>query len=180
MKKLPKCPYCSGPHYGYSCWRNPKRKSALKSHFKQVRSTRNKKMGNLSSKSVNERKTLIEDLDRVVSKYVRQYHADKNGICTCYTCGKRLPWKAMDCGHCISRRYMATRFLLDNLRPQCQTCNRLMHGNYKVYYPKLQKELGDKRYEEIWQMSKSGYKISTPELREMLKTYENLLKTLNK
>lgn len=129
MKKLPKCPYCGGPHYGYACWRNPKRKSAFKSHFKRLERTQKKKMGNLVSKRENDRKRVVERLDEVVSRYVRQYFADKNGICDCYTCGKRLPWKGMDCGHCISRRYMATRFELDNMRPQCLTAKSNLEKN---------------------------------------------------
>ena len=180
MKKLPKCSYCGGPHYGYACWRNPKRKSAFKSHFKRLERTQKKKMGNLVSKRENDRKRVVERLDEVVSRYVRQYFADKNGICDCYTCGKRLPWKGMDCGHCISRRYMATRFELDNMRPQCQNCNRTLRGNYGVYYPKLKKELGDKRYDELWQLARSDKKISTVELKDLLEKYENLLKSLKK
>lgn len=149
MKKLPVCPICGGCHYQYACWKNPKRKSAFKAHFKAVERTKTKKMVKGTFTQKDARKDLIYKLDLVVSKYVRQYYADKNGICTCYTCGRRLPWKGMDCGHCISRRYISTRFELDNLRVQCQQCNRTLHGNYESYYPKLKKELGEKRFNEL-------------------------------
>lgn len=180
MKKLPVCPICSGPHYAYSCWRNPKRKSAFKAHFKAVEARQKKKIHKDPSSTENRRKTLIYKLDLVVSRYARQLYADKNGICTCYTCGKRIPWKAGDIGHCISRRYINTRFDLDNLRFQCQECNRVLHGNYKVYYPKLEKELGQEKYQKMWQKARSGDKISTPELEILLEKYNNLLKTLKK
>lgn len=180
MKKLPVCPICGGPHYKYSCWRNPKRKSAFKAHFKAVERTKTKKMIKGTFTQKDARKDLIYKLDLVVSKYVRQYYADKNGVCTCYTCGKRLPWKGMDCGHCISRRYISTRFELDNLRVQCQQCNRTLHGNYESYYPKLRKELGEKRFNELWQIAKSGDRISTPELEAMLEKYKDLLRNLKK
>ncbi len=36
-------------------------------------------------------------------------------------------------------------FIADGLfHHNCQECNRVLHGNYKVYYPKLEKELGQK------------------------------------
>lgn len=180
MKKLPKCPICSGPHYKYACFRNPKRKTAFKTHFKAVEARKNKKRINNTFTTKDARKDLIYRLDLIVSRYVRQYYADKNGICTCYTCGKRLPWKAMDCGHCISRRYLNTRFILDNLRVQCQGCNRTLHGNYKIYYPKLENELGSEKYQGLWQKARGGDKISTPELEEMLEKYKKLLSSLQK
>ena len=131
MKKIPVCPICSGPHYAYSCWRNPKRKSAFKAHFKAVEARQKKKIHKDPSSTENRRKTLIYKLDLVVSRYARQLYADKNGICTCYTCGKRIPWKAGDIGHCISRRYINTRFDLDNLRFQCLTAKSNLEKNGK-------------------------------------------------
>ena len=180
MKKLPKCPICGGPHYKYACWRNPNRKSAFKAHFKAVEARQKKKMQKDSSSSENRRKTLIYRLDLVVSRYVRQYFADKNGICTCYTCNRRLPWRGMDCGHCISRRYINTRFDMDNMRPQCQYCNRTLRGNYEIYYPKLEKELGKEKYSEMWKKARGGDKISIPDLENLLEKYKNLLKSLEK
>lgn len=177
---MPTCPICGGCHYKYACWKNPDRKNALRSHFKGVEARKTKKKVNNTFTAQDARKDLIYKLDLVVSKYVRQYYADKNGICTCYTCGKRLPWKGMDCGHCISRRFTNTRFELDNLRCQCQFCNRNLHGNYEVYYPKLRKELGQQRFDELWQMARGGDKISTVELEVLLNKYKNMLKNLAK
>lgn len=72
-------------------------------------------------------------------------------------------------------------FIADGLfHHNCQECNRVLHGNYKVYYPKLKKELGDKRYDELWQLARSNKKITTVELRDLLEKYENLLKSLKK
>lgn len=178
MKKLPVCPICGGCHYQYACWKNPKRKSAFKAHFKAVERTQKKKMGNLVSKQENDRKRVVERLDEVVSRYVRQYFADKNGICTCYTCGRRLPWKGMDCSHFISRRFNGTRFDLDNLRACCQHCNRVLHGNLEKYREHLLRDIGEERIRALDR--KKNQKISTPELEAMLEEYKDLLKNLKK
>ena len=47
-------------------------------------------------------------------------------------------------------------------------------------FSKLKKELGDKRYDELWQLARSDKKISTVELKNLLEKYENLLKSLKK
>lgn len=72
-------------------------------------------------------------------------------------------------------------FIADGLfHHNCQECNRTLHGNYESYYPKLKKELGEKRFNELWQIAKGGDKISTPELEAMLEKYRGLLKNLKK
>lgn len=72
-------------------------------------------------------------------------------------------------------------FIADGLfHHNCQECNRVLNGNYKVYYPKLEKELGQEKYQKMWQKARSGDKISTPELEILLEKYNNLLKTLKK
>lgn len=174
------CPYCGAKnlHFGYSCWRNPKRKSAFKAHFKAVEARQKKKIHKDPSSTENRRKTLIYKLDLVVSRYVRQLYADKNGICTCYTCGKRIPWKGMDCSHFISRRFNGTRFDLDNLRVCCQYCNRTLHGNLGKYREHLLRDIGQERIDAL--EKKKNQKISTPELEILLEKYNNLLKTLKK
>ena len=43
------------------------------------------------------RKTLIKKLDTVFSEYIRRKYADKKGIVSCYTCGKKAYWKGERC-----------------------------------------------------------------------------------
>lgn len=115
-----------------------------------------------------ERKKLIKELDKYVSVYVRYTNSDKQGYATCYTCGKRLPWRLVDNGHWQSRRYQKTRWDLSNMRVQCRNCNRYMGGNYQVYTPKIIKELGEEKAEEIKRLAHSGGKVTTEEMRVML------------
>jgi hypothetical protein len=41
------------------------------------------------------RSWLVKLLDSLFSQWFRKTQADKNGICECYTCGKRDHWKKM-------------------------------------------------------------------------------------
>ena len=58
-------------------------------------------------------------LDRVFSLYVRLRFSDGRGIASCASCGLRSPFKALQCGHFVSRSYLATRWHLENCAPQC-------------------------------------------------------------
>lgn len=88
--------------------------------------------------------------DSVVSKYVRTLYADKDGIIQCYTCPFKGPINKMQCGHLVSRYYLATRYDLRNLRPQCITCNVWRNGRIPEFAAKLQTELGTGIVEELY------------------------------
>ena len=57
---------------------------------------------------------LRDKLDAVFSKYIRLKYSDDKGYCRCISCGKVFPWKEIQNGHYMSRRYMSTRFSEDN------------------------------------------------------------------
>lgn len=84
-------------------------------------------------------------LDEVFSKYIRLKYSDSRGYCRCISCGKVLPWKEIQNGHYMSRRYMSTRFAEDNCRPQCCACNIFNQGNIQMYRRALVKEIGENR-----------------------------------
>lgn len=174
--KLPKCKICGGPHYKYQCFQNPKRKYALKRKYSRFKAGLTPRADKVLSKQNLDRKRLIVDLDKYCSLYVRVNYADKHGIVTCYTCGKRLPWKMSDNGHYKSRQFVGTRFDFDNMRPQCQNCNRTLRGNLAKYKEHLVKEIGETRVNEL--NIKKTRKISTVELEEMLKDIKTKYKKL--
>lgn len=118
-------------HYAYQCFKKRKEQPKPK------------------SKPKSNRKNLISELDRVTSELVRRQASDSRGFAYCFTCGVRKPWQELDCGHYRSRRYIQTRFDLDNLRPQCKSCNRYQHGNLSAYREKLVRELGELKVQEI-------------------------------
>lgn len=180
MKKEIKCKFCGGRHYQYQCWRKKRQehenKIAIKSHESHQKHKKHKKSRN---NTMMDRKALIHDLDKIVSEMVRKKGA-KDGINTCYTCGRRLHWKNLDCGHYISRRYIGTRFDFENMRPQCRVCNRELHGNLETYDKKLRKELGNEKVNELWLKALNEHPM-TVELEELLekltreRRYDNMV-----
>lgn len=88
---------------------------------------------------------LRDKLDAVFSKYIRLKYSDAKGYCRCISCGKILPWKEIQNGHYMSRRYMSTRFCEDNCRPQCVACNIFNQGNIQMYRRGLIKQIGEQR-----------------------------------
>lgn len=176
--KQPTCKICgSHSHYTYMCFQNPKRKAALKRKYSEFKAGKVPKRDKLLSneKSLN-RKRLILELDKYCSLYVRLKASNKYGVLSCYTCGKRIPWKTAHCCHFISRRFGGTRFDFDNLRAGCETCNVALHGNLEVYRKNLVKEIGEKAVDNLEQ--KKNQKIPTPDLEALLEEVKQKYKNL--
>lgn len=88
--------------------------------------------------------------DAVFSLHIRNKYADKEGMVQCYTCPFKGPVKKLQCGHLVSRFYLATRYDERNCRPQCITCNVWRHGRVPEFAARLQAELGDGIVEELY------------------------------
>jgi NinG protein len=130
------------------------------------------------AEAVDELGDLIDELDGIFSKYIRLKYADKDGLCECYTCGKKKKWQEMQCGHYLSRRHMFLRWDERNARPQDEYCNTYKHGNTAVYGIKLEDEnpgITDILLEE----SRIPYKWSRIEIIAMIDDYKRRLKLLN-
>jgi hypothetical protein len=85
--------------------------------------------------------TLTEDLDRIYSRYIRLKYMDpKTGLVPCYTCSAKLPMSQIQNGHYIHREDKGLRFLDDNCRPQCPTCNTRHNDDKEPYKSRLEKE----------------------------------------
>lgn len=120
---------------------------------------------------------LEKKLDTILSQYIRQRYADKNGLVKCYTCSTIKPWKEMQCGHFCKRHHRSTRWLEENMRVQCAGCNLFRDGNYPEYAYQLEKEKKGtinflhKKQEEI-------FKVSIPWLIEKIDFYTQKLNEL--
>jgi hypothetical protein len=102
-------------------------------------------MADLNKKTYQQ---LINLLDKEVSIYVRN-KAAVNGWCFCYTCGAPHPVSEIDAGHYISRRYYATRYDLDNIRPQCPGCNKYRGGEPMKFRSRLVADIGEERVKRL-------------------------------
>ena len=117
-------------------------------------------------------------LDRVFSLYVRLRFSDGRGIASCASCGLRSPFKALQCGHFVSRSYLATRWHLENCAPQCVQCNIFKKGNLAAYAA-----WGVDRYGMDWparmvSLSKTPTKFSRSDLESMILDYEQRIARL--
>jgi len=124
------------------------------------------------------RKTLIKKLDKVFSEYIRRKYADKNGIVSCYTCGKKKYWKGegMQNGHFISRRSRILRWDERNCRSQCYSCNVMRYGESYIFGVKLNQEYGYNIADELLIESKKIIKQSDEDLKNLIKLYEDKIK----
>jgi hypothetical protein len=118
------------------------------------------------------RSKIVKKLDAVFSQYIRLSNADKNGYCTCVTCGKKYHWKQIQAGHFMSRKHYSTRWLEDNVKTQCFSCNVMQFG---LQY-KFSKYLGNNLSEELYNKSKEVVKFTTDELQDKITYYSEQVK----
>lgn len=130
------------------------------------------------SDEVDDLQLLIDDLDAETSRMIRYKYADKNGIVECFTCDAKLPINKIQCGHFIPRTHMATRFLPDNLRPQCPTCNEYKNGNLTIFAKRLEQEKGGitewlhEQARQVYKPSRTGLKETLLEYRQKIQLYK--------
>lgn len=83
-----------------------------------------------------------KELDRIFSLFIRAKYAKE-----CYTC--KTKGKTLQCGHFVSRAYLATRWDENNCRPQCVGCNIWGRGKPLDFEEHLKNELGDVAVEQL-------------------------------
>ena len=120
-------------------------------------------------------------LDTEFSLFVRLRDAMNNGFCRCISCGKVYHWKNLQCGHYMSRRYMATRFDEDNCHAQCVACNIFNQGNIQGYRRGLLIKIGENRINLIeYKALNTVCKYSEFEFKELIKYYKLRTEQLRK
>jgi len=98
-----------------------------------------------------------------------------DGICTCISCGKSDLTSRMQGGHFISRRCLPTELELDNINPQCVSCNLYKNGNVLAYRDALIDRIGYDRVERLedlrraWEGSDEAKERLSVEDRKLLK-----------
>jgi hypothetical protein len=123
-------------------------------------------------------KTLKAKLDKVFSEWVRRSEADDNGICTCVTCSKRLPWKEIHNGHFISRGKLSTRFDERNCHNQCCGCNTFKNGEPQKYWLWMENQYGREELDKLIELSNQIVKLTPEWYAEKIADYLERLKSL--
>jgi len=115
--------------------------------------------------------TLKKKADKVVSIFVRRSHANEHEMVRCYTCGSLKHITLIQCGHFISRNNSATRYDLENLRPQCAGCNIWGRGKLNIFADNLLKELGTAKFKALLARGRSTHQFTRPELEAIITKY---------
>jgi 5-methylcytosine-specific restriction endonuclease McrA len=93
--------------------------------------------------------TVQAKADKAMSQYIRQKYA-KDGMVTCVSCGKVMPWKEADCGHFVPKsRGASIRYVEENCHPECQVCNRFDDGHLAGYTLFMIDTYGREKIEEL-------------------------------
>lgn len=126
------------------------------------------------------RSSLTVHLDIVFSLYIRLRDADAGGMCRCISCGRRIPFSQIQCGHLFTRHNMSVRWDEQNCNPQCGECNCGKSGNIESYRPRLIERIGLEAFEALCERAHGVRKWSGDELREMIRHYTAEVKRLSK
>lgn len=114
-------------------------------------------------------KEIEKRLDVLVQTVCRCKGAElKDGVVVtrCVTCGKYYPCFGKDCiqgGHFIPRGCRCTRWLYDNVFPQCSRCNGFLGGNYIMYSRWMQQNKPD-AYEGLMNLFEKHKRGEAPRL----------------
>lgn len=120
---------------------------------------------------------LSSDLDAVMSLYIRNKYANKDGLVKCFTCTAVLPIKQIHCGHYVKRGERATRFLESNLKPQCASCNNDHNYDETPYTNELEAETPGIT-NELKELAKTTHKATRNDLKMQLIEYRSKLEVL--
>jgi hypothetical protein len=164
------CIQCKKPKFLFSKGRCKPCASLVSSVLKKAK-TKEKK------ESIKE---LVKKLDKVFSLFVRLIHADKDGMVTCYTSGKRLHFKEAHAGHFLSRKFYVTRWDEKNVKVQSYAENIHSKGNPIEFQRRLENEFGREVIAKLIDKKYSPYKLQRIELQMMIEDYTvkvNELKT---
>ena len=118
------------------------------------------------------RSSLVTELDRVFSIFIRTRNVNAEGITKCFTCGKTAHWKELQCGHFISRRHYSTRWDEKNCQPQCSRCNIFNQGNAPVFAQRLIAKYGSDILDLLIAKKNNTFKASNFELEVLISEYK--------
>ncbi len=114
---------------------------------------------------------LKKKLDSIFSRYIRAKFPKY-----CYTCNKQPPH--LQCGHFVSRQYLATRWSEDNCRPQCWGCNGYGRGQLLDFEENLINEIGKEKVEALKASRHQMLKLDREWYEEQIELYTGKLAEL--
>lgn len=111
---------------------------------------------------------MIKKLDVAFSKLVHKLE-EHDGTGTCWTCDAVLMLALLQTGHMFSRKFMQIRWDLRNAHLQCNDCNVIKGGNYKVYRAKFIEVYGQEAYDQLEVDRDKPFTLNLDDLNARLK-----------
>lgn len=121
---------------------------------------------------------LHDDAATLMQRLVRLKAKGVDDFVQCVTCGTKKHWKEMQGGHFISRRWLATKLLEENIHPQCPCCNGPLRGNMIAYTLYMQDTYGREFVEELQKLKHEVKKYTRAELEEIIRELKQRIKGL--
>lgn len=119
-----------------------------------------------------------DTLDKVFSEFIRIRDSNKDGLISCVSCGKIVPWKESDNGHYINRKHNSTRYDEKNCNAQCRSCNRFDEGNIQGYRKGLIQKYGEYAVKILEMKKFNTCKMGQLEIDILGKEYKQKVKAL--
>ena len=129
-------------------------------------------------KKLRKMKSLRNEATQVFNEYIRRRDADKNGVNTCVTCGKREHYSNMNASHFYHGKNWQSALDERNVFPACRGCNLYKHGNLIEYGEFLRKKFGSEIIDILRELRHQGWKPSRQELEDIIETYKKKLEGL--
>ena len=121
---------------------------------------------------------MIKKLDTIFSKFIRLRDTDEYGYGKCFICGETFHYDELECGHFRSRRHLTTRWMEVNAHIQDTECNQKEDiGAHMIAMLNIH---GMDVAADIIEKSKSDYKFTKDEYKEMYQYYRAKVKELLK
>lgn len=136
--------------------------------FPKEKQTKRKRIRIPKEKTRNQ---LIKELDKLVSNKVRERAEWK-----CERCHKQYtpPTQGLHCSHYYSRRFLGTRWDLDNLMALCMGCHKLWEGDKQGEYTDVMKMRLDKKVFDLLRVKAyTVNKYSKQDIELLIRAFES-------
>jgi len=123
-----------------------------------------------------------KEVAKTFQKMIRIEAADRDGICTCVTCGEKDHWNSgnIHAGHFVSSRSNGVLFDERNCHPQDVRCNVFLGGNQEKYSAFMLFWYGQDVIDEINASRNSTVTFTREELADMRMNYMDRIKVQEK
>lgn len=117
-------------------------------------------------------KTLKKKAWALCSQAIRLEGREQDGLVTCCSCQRRMPWKEIQAGHFIDGRFNSILFDERGIHPQCGVCNVVFNGRKEEYFLFMEARYGREVIDELRRQRNESRNFTVEELQGMIAAYK--------